>query len=122
MFGLSACDPSDLARAFYLNRDPATPVACRAWVGSTRKAGWSEDQIPTVHLLMSRESRCDPLAVNHRSGDWGLMQIHHTWIGALCANGIACSLRDLLQPDVNLAAARYVFRVQGWRAWSTWHG
>src|SRR4249920_179245 len=92
LFALTACTPEELALANWLNRDPPTLVACREWVGSTRAAGFSEDEIATVHQLMIRESRCDPNAVNLRSGDWGLMQIHHTWIGAMCVAGIACTL------------------------------
>jgi hypothetical protein len=67
--------------------------------------------------IIWRESRCNPHVVNHSSGSLGLTQIMPMWVDDLCRAGIACSRADLLDADVNLAAARYVLDVQGIGAW-----
>lgn len=73
------------------------------------------------HVVMERESNCDPLAVNDSSGALGLTQIMPFWLRDLCPLGIACTEADLLDPIMNLEAAAHVYQVQGPEAWSqTW--
>src|SRR5262245_25148149 len=75
--------------------------------------------LPSEFLdVIWRESRCDPAAVNPSSGALGLTQIMPFWLADLCQASIACTADDLLQADVNLDAAAYVFELQGWTAWS----
>jgi hypothetical protein len=69
--------------------------------------------------IVWRESRCTPTVVNAGTGALGLTQIMPQWIAALCGQHIACSRAQLLDVDTNLAAAAYVFQIQGWQAWAT---
>jgi hypothetical protein len=72
-------------------------------------------------FIIERESNCDPVAVNPSSGALGLTQIMPSWLPVLCPLGIACTEADLLDPQMNLDAAAYVFATQGPGAWSqTW--
>jgi hypothetical protein len=57
--------------------------------------------------------------VNDRTGDAGLTQIHElAWLGRLCAADVACTRADLLDPQINLRAARFVYLTAG--GWSPW--
>ena len=68
--------------------------------------------------IIERESNCDPAAVNAGSGALGLTQIMPSWLPVLCPLGIACTEAELLDPEVNLDAAAYIFATQGPDAWS----
>jgi Transglycosylase SLT domain len=68
--------------------------------------------------IIERESNCDPAAVNASSGALGLTQIMPSWLPVLCPLGIACTEAELLDPEVNLDAAAYIFATQGPDAWS----
>src|SRR4249919_3941193 len=111
---VTACTPEEIQVAYWLNRDPPTVVPCREWVGSTRAAGFDDDQIAVVHRLMQRESGCDPNAHNP-SGASGLMQVMPMW-----ADDCGGLPGDLFDPNFNLRCAHHVYETQGWHAWSTY--
>lgn len=115
---LSGCQvsPQMLAALQFWNRPTESPVACQQWVGATRAAGFLEDEIPNMHFIMHRESNCQPGVVS-TTDDWGLYQIHASWVRQLEAAGIVRSVSDLLNPGTNARAARYVFTHQGLSAW-----
>lgn len=137
-FALSACTPAQMAwySAFHdaggdaaaaidatvaqyaAERDAATAGRlCVDWYDYAIEVGFTPEQwAEPISRIMWRESRCNPGAVGP-TDDWGIMQIHGPWVGALCSAGIACSRAELLDPSVNLRAAFYVYGVQGWRAW-----
>lgn len=72
------------------------------------------------HNVMWRESKCSPWAVSP-DGAIGVLQIMPFWLRDLCPLGVACTREDLFDPVRNVAAAAYVFSVQGPEAWSqTW--
>lgn len=96
-------------------------MPCAQWAGADRLAGFTETELPTMLTLEWRESHCLPWAVGP-TDDWGKAQIHGSWIGALCAAQIACTRAELLNPQTNARAARYVFERQGWTAWATYGG
>ena len=117
----SACTPDteellawlhDQSQAAEANGQPCPELAGDlAWRG-----------LPPEFLdIIWRESRCDPAAVNSSSGALGLTQIMPSWLTTLCQAGIACTPEDLLQGSTNLDAARYVYGLQGWAAWSPTH-
>lgn len=73
---------------------------------------------PVMVRVSCCESMGDPAAVNRRSGDWGLGQIHwSSWRRALTDAGIANTPQQLLDPTIGIAAMRYVYDTQGLRAW-----
>ncbi|HVE28362.1 MAG TPA: transglycosylase SLT domain-containing protein [Sporichthya sp.] len=94
---------------------------CAEWYDDAISAGFTptEWRSPISTVIMPRESHCQPEAIGP-TDDWGLMQIHGTWVPALCRAGIACNRRDLLDPETNMLAARFVFEAQGWQAWATY--
>lgn len=93
-------------------------MACGQWVGTARVAGFTDAELLTLGRIMRRESRCDPKAVNYRSGDYGLTQIHASlWLPMLCHAGIACTRDDLLDPQTNLRAARFLYERAGFSPW-----
>ena len=122
---LSGCTVQQVALALHLNRPVAgQQVACAQWLGATRLAGFSEGEIPNLHRIMYRESRCDPGAYQVSRNrdhlpDRCLLQIHATWDAQLVVLGIIRFPDDLFNPQVCLRAARYVLISQGWSAWAT---
>lgn len=109
-----------------------TPAEISWWTGEMDQARASGENCPMLSparqlaglpdgfdYIMWRESRCDPHAVNRDSGALGLTQIMPQWLPTLCGVGIACTRSDMLDAHTNLAAAKYVFDVQGWQAWAT---
>lgn len=89
--------------------------SCPQFAPARRLAGLPDEFDYIIH----RESRCVATAVNSSSGALGLTQIMPQWIPSLCSAGIACARGALLDAATNLAAAAYVFDVQGWQAWAT---
>lgn len=72
------------------------------------------------NVVIWRESSCNPSAVSP-DGALGLTQIMPFWLRDLCPRLIACTRDDLFDPVKNVAAAAYVYSVQGPEAWSqTW--
>lgn len=93
-------------------------MACGQWVGTARIAGFTDAELPTLGRIMRRESRCNPGAINHRSGDYGLTQINlRTWLARLIHDGVVTGAGELLEPQTNLRAARYIYERAGWSPW-----
>jgi hypothetical protein len=73
--------------------------------------------------VMIAESSGNPNAVNNRNRngtqDTGLFQINDVHIAALRKAGIIADREDLKNPETNVAAARYVYNQQGWKAWKS---
>lgn len=69
--------------------------------------GWDVD---VMYGIMRAESRCNPDAINTHNYDgvydYGLLQLHG---------------QDILDPAQNIAAAYRKWRVQGYRAWTTYN-
>lgn len=136
---LTACTPSQFLRyvdavmsgheaeakaaaaQYEADRDAATAGrSCPEWYDVAISAGFTPDQWKEpISRIMARESHCNPSAIGP-TNDWGLMQIHGPWTGALCQAGIACSRQELLDPETNLKAAFFVYGAQGWGAWTTY--
>jgi soluble lytic murein transglycosylase-like protein len=117
--GTSACSPETEALLGWLHDQghaaEASGLPCPELAGDLAWRG-----LPPEFLdIIWRESRCDPTVVNASSGALGLTQIMPSWLAPLCEAGIACTRDDLLQPAANLDAARLIFDLQGWSAWST---
>jgi hypothetical protein len=51
--------------------------------------------------------------------DYGLFQINSSHIGELQKAGIIKSTEDLFNPEMNIAAAKYIYDKQGWGAWKS---
>lgn len=110
-----------------------TPTEIAWWTSTVRTAEnvgrRCPDLAPALQLsglpaagfdyIIWRESRCDPTVINTSSGALGLTQIMPQWLPTLCGLGIACSTDEMLDAHTNLAAAAYVFSIQGWQAWAT---
>jgi len=89
-------------------------IPCAQWIGNSRLAGFTDDQLPTLHRIMWLESRCDPNAYNP-SGASGLVQVESWW-----ARACGITPAQLFDPTWNLVCARHVYETQGWTAWSTY--
>lgn len=126
VIGLAACTPQQIANWNRLTPEQKVAfsqdvmrlpegrhVPCEQWLGTSRVAGFTDAQILTEHVLMFRESRCDPHAYN-RSGASGLMQVMRMW-----ADDCGGTPALLFDPQFNLDCAKHVFDVQWWTAWST---
>jgi Transglycosylase SLT domain len=113
-------DPHCGARCLHIMREERPTIRrgwglCRQWMGLALDSGWPVRQWETMNWVMYRESRCSPSAHNP-SGATGLMQIMPFW-----APHCGGSSGDLYDPGFNLRCARYVWRQQGWFAWSVTH-
>ena len=116
-------------------RIPKTAKCPQHW-NTARAAGWAEEDLMTLDLIMNRESRCQPKAHNttrNRNGsqDYGLTQINdRSWClpsryhkaGYLQGLGIIEYCKDLLKPLVNLTAAKALYDYSkktgsGFRPW-----
>jgi soluble lytic murein transglycosylase-like protein len=85
-----------------------------------RRAGWPDEQLDTVDLIMWRESRCTPDA-RSKTSDSGLMQINDMHREHLANYGL--TLADLFDPFLNLYAARIVSDLAvsyGWSPFQPW--
>lgn len=124
LFTLAACTPDELARLdafvawYHGQQDTAAAQGrpCAQYAGDIAFRG-----LPSHFLeVIDRESNCSPTAVNRSSGALGLTQVMPSWIGTMCALGIACTRAELLEPYRNLDAAAYIYDRQGPDAWVTW--
>lgn len=119
-----------IAAVFAIAATSCTPEEVRWWTGEVEESRDAGHRCPDLaparqlaglpdgfDVVMWRESRCRPTAVNSSSGALGLTQIMPMWVDDLCRAGIACTRSELLDAHTNLDAARYVFEVQGWSAW-----
>ena len=82
-----------------------------------------------VSAVIYFESRCLPDIKGDNGKSYSLMQIHtSSWckpnrywpIGYLQAMQIVKSCDDLMNPATNLRAGLEVWRVGGWKQWTTW--
>lgn len=82
--------------------------------GLAQGAGFTGSQIPIMVAIALAESSGNPSATHTNSNgstDYGLWQI----------NSVHHFSGNLLDPQVNAAAARTVFNSQGFQAWSTYN-
>ncbi len=70
--------------------------------------------VDTALCLIALESGGNPDAKNPNSSAHGLMQI----LASLWAPEFGITYEDLYDPETNLWAARKVYDIQGWEAWS----
>ena len=114
---------------------------CR-WINNVAlEAGFEPDDLKTIKFIARRESGCCPnvrggdvsdadcniikvVDWSHRS-DSGLMQIngvhwkrdHPEYRGLVCREMKVCSQEPLLDPLINLRAAKLLYDVAGWSPW-----
>ena len=108
---------------------------CPQWQELALKVGFKKKDLPTLDYIMWRESRCHTQSINKNltkfgevwSRDYGLTQINdYSWITYLRNKKIVRKSSDLLNPRVNLKAAKalydYSSELKGgnpWRQWQT---
>lgn len=117
---------------------PPPDARCPQWHDEAIDAGWPIGDLARLDQIMWRESRCQPDAINPRDpngGSRGLVQINAFWCrknryepnaaGFLGALQVLEHCDELLDPAVNLEAARWIFAYQvfggrcGWQPWTT---
>ena len=118
-----------------------TNAKCPQWWQTAVDAGWAIRELPTLDMIMFRESRClpksqnvnDPNTVNGIKGSLGLTQLNAFWVqsttyypkGYLQTQGVVNNIRDLYDPYLNLLSALEVWKYGkekhgcGWYAWAT---
>lgn len=107
-----------------------TPVgqSCPGWLDLARQVGWPEKQLPMVAAVIYFESRCLADIKGDHSKSYSLMQVHtSSWCkpnrywpdGYLQAKGILDTCDELLNPETNLRAGLEIWRVGGWKQWTT---
>jgi hypothetical protein len=122
---------------------PVAPDAkCGQWWQLMHDLGWSDKDITKGDAILFRESKCDPSQINSddpttigkHKGSFGLYQINLYWIKktAWYPKGFLQTKlernlvpTDLLQPEVNIAAALEIIkqnRADGGCGWSAWKG
>jgi hypothetical protein len=88
------------------------------------------ENAPTALAVMKAESSNNPSAVNskNRNGtvDRGLFQINDVNVPKLIRAGIISNANDLLDPETNIRAAKFLHEEKGWQPWnsskSRWEG
>ena len=122
---------------------PVSPDAkCGQWWQLMHDLGWSDKDIAKGDAIMFRESRCnaisvnpdDPTTIGKHKGSFGLYQINLFWISKTTAypkGFLQTKLErnlvptDLLQPEVNIAAALAIIeynKAAGGCGWTAWRG
>ena len=102
--------------------DPDTK--CQEWLPLAVEMGWPNrtEVLQTLGRVMWKESRCQALAVNDKSGDHGLTQInqiHEEWLSEM-----GWTLDDMAIPSSNLRFAFLLWNSReeagkcGWQPWS----
>jgi hypothetical protein len=80
-----------------------------------------EEKIATA--VMGAESSFKPDAINTKNGnktkDWGLMQINDVNVPRLIKAGIITKAEDLLDPETNVACAKWLRDNDGWSPWNS---
>jgi hypothetical protein len=102
--------------------------SCPGWMDVAKDAGWPKEELPMVGAVTYFESRC----LNSVRGDngisWTAWQIHtKSWCrpnrywpdGYLQAMQIVTTCKDLMTPEVSARAALEIWRVGGWKQWTT---
>src|SRR5665647_1617166 len=79
------------------------------WVRLARCVGWPWGQIPTLMLVIDRESGGDPAAKNPASTASGLLQFLSDWWS---------DRWNPFNPRVNLSHGYRAWREVGWRPWN----
>ena len=126
--------------------DESYPVAsdakCGQWWQLMHDLGWSDKDIVKGDAIMFRESKCDstqinsddPTRIGKFKGSFGLYQLNLYWIKktawypqGFLQTKLQRELKptDLLQPEVNIAAALEIIRqnrADGGCGWSAWRG
>lgn len=114
---------------------------CPQWWQTAVDAGWAKKELLTLDMIMYRESRCFPKALNSQDpntvdgikGSLGLTQLNAFWVqsttyypkGYLQTVGVVGNIRDLFDPYLNLRSALKVWQYGeetngcGWKAWAT---
>ena len=118
-----------------------TNAKCPQWWQTAVDAGWAIRELPTLDMIMFRESRCLPKALNSQDpntvdgikGSLGLVQLNAFWVqsttyypkGYLQTQNAVNNIRDLYDPYLNLLSALEVWKYGqdrhgcGWYAWAT---
>ncbi len=120
----------------------ASDAKCGQWWQLMHDLGWSDKDIVKGDGIIFRESRCDssqvnpkdPTTIGKHKGSFGLYQINLYWIKqtrwypkGFLQTKMQRELvpTDLLDPQVNLAAALQIIRqnrADGGCGWSAWKG
>lgn len=90
------------------------------WWAVAVDAGWPVELLPTLDIVMYRESRGQPDVIG--AGSWGLLQLqwsaHKTWMG-----DHVTSREELLDPYTNLHLGWLLYQIAdewygcGWQPW-----
>lgn len=111
-----------------------TDARCGQWWAIAKEAQFTDEMMPTLDVVLWRESRCDPAQHNEadpNGGSYGLMQINGFWcepsryypLGYLQTAGVLNTCLDLHDPKINLHAAYALVeysRSMGLCTWSQW--
>jgi hypothetical protein len=120
----------------------ASDAKCGQWWQLMHDLGWSDKDIAKGDGIIFRESRCDssqvnpkdPTTIGKHKGSFGLYQINLYWIKqtrwypkGFLQTKLQRELvpTDLLDPEINLAAALQIIRqnrADGGCGWSAWKG
>lgn len=95
---------------------------CPDWWHTALEVGWTEEQLPTLDLVMWNESRCQADAHNKRSGDYGLVQVNRGFWELVAAEH-GWTMTDMFDPRIGLAMGLIVYNAgvdAGWCGWSAW--
>lgn len=99
---------------------------CPQWWYPAVAAGWSEENLRDMDVVIYRESRCLVDVHNKKDpngGSRGLLQINGSWTKWLRDRGILKNVNDLYNPEVNLRAALAIYDYGidkydfGWGPW-----
>lgn len=92
----------------------ASTAGCPQWHDLAINVGYTEAVWARMSPICGRESGGQKTAINRRSGDYGLLQVHCSiWCKIA---GVTAS--ELLDPATNLRVGLQILCQQGWRAWS----
>ena len=110
------------------HRQRAAGESCPGWLDIAYQVGWPQEELPMVAAVIYFESRCIADIKGDKDKSFSLMQIHTTsWCrpnrywpdGYLQAQGIISHCDELMDPTTNLRAGLEIWRVGGWKQWST---
>ena len=110
------------------HRQRAAGESCPGWLDIAYQVGWPQEELPMVAAVIYFESRCIADIKGDKGKSYSLMQIHTTsWCkpnrywpdGYLQAMQIVKTCDDLMDPATNLRAGLEVWRVGGWKQWTT---
>ena len=76
-----------------------------------------DEQVDRALCIIKHESSGEPTAKNPRSSARGLFQI----LGSLWAPRFDVTYEALYEPELNVALAKEIWELQGWRAWSPYN-